>query len=391
MSSYFQEDIVRSTPDNVYLLMIWSHLIGQRILKKQMEHLLLSNQVPHAQLFIGLSGYGALPLVIEFSLMLLDSKSDPKLGDGLGKISQNPDLHFVIPVVKKGNEKTVSSDNYASEWYAFLNQNPYGNYSDWFKSISVGNRQGLIGIEDIKKLHKKMFLKSFGGKQKVCILWGIEKMNSQAANAFLKILEEPPKNTYFFLVAEDIEIVLPTIISRCQQVTLGPIDPEALRRQVPDTNINADQIVIQANGDYNRLKYLLKDNRNVEHEDFLIKGLRFAFKARGNKKIIGDLMNWSANISALGREEQKAFLAFGIQFFRDAFLLNYKLESIVHFRSAKDFDLYKLAPYVNSHNILELIKLFEKTHYYVTRNASAKMIFSDLALKLTRLINLPKN
>ncbi len=356
-----------------------------------MEHLLLSNQVPHSQLFSGVSGYGALPLVIEFSLMLLDNKNGSNSANGLGKKSRNPDLHFVVPVVKRVSEKTVYSHDYAKEWSTFLDENPYGDYSSWFELISVGNKQGVIGIEEIKNLHKKMFLKAFGGKHKACILWGVEKMNSQAANAFLKILEEPPKNTFFFLIAEDAEMVLPTILSRCQHIALGPIDSESLRKSIPVTNLNTNQIVNQANGDYNRLKNLLDENLNIKHEEHIIEVLRLAFKAKGNKKIVGGLLNWSTNLSALGREEQKGFLAYSLQFFRDAFLLNYKLDSIIHYHSSIGFDLSKLAPYIHNQNILELIKLFENAHYCVIRNASSKMTFSNLALKLTRLINLPKD
>jgi DNA polymerase-3 subunit delta' len=332
-----------------------------------------------------------LPLAIEFSLMLLNHKSDSDSANGLGKVSQNPDLHFVFPVVKRGSEKIVYSHDYAKEWSTFLNESPYGDYSNWFELISVGNKQGIIGIEEIKNLHKKMFLKAFNGKKKVCILWGVEKMNSQEANSFLKILEEPPNNTYFFLIAENTELVLPTLLSRCQQITLGPINSEALRAVIPDKKLNIDQIILQAEGDYNLLKGFLEDSRNVKYEELLVKVLRLAFKAKGNKSIVGDLINWSAELSSQGREEQKAFLAYGIQFLRDAFLLNYKLESIVYYRSSINFDLSKLAPYIHSQNVLELIKLFENTHYYVIRNANAKMIFSNLALKLTRLINLSKS
>jgi DNA polymerase-3 subunit delta' len=94
-------------------------------------------------------------------------------------------------------------------------------------------------------------------------------------------------------------------------------------------------------------------------------------------------------LASLGREEQKAFLSYGIQFFRDSFLTNYPVNDLVHFRSETGFELSKFAPYVHSGNISELISLFEKTHYHILRNGSAKMLFADLALKLTRLINLP--
>tara|TARA_B100001057_G_scaffold204667_1_gene205302 strand:- start:1635 stop:2750 length:1116 start_codon:yes stop_codon:yes gene_type:complete len=371
--------------------MIWSHLIGQKLLKKQMEYLLLSDQVPHAQLFSGLPGYGALPLAIEFSLGLLGCERNEKEHKSLSELCQNPDLHFVIPVVKKIGEKTAFSDNYSKEWLSFLDENPYGNYSAWFKSISVGNKQGMIGIDDIKRIHKKMFLKSYAGQKKACIIWGAEKMNSQAANAFLKILEEPPRGTFFFLIAEDTEMILPTIMSRCQHVCLSRIDDEAIKDSIQDKKIDYKEIVFRADGDYNRMKDLLREDDNIKYEKLIVEGLRLAFKAKGNQKIIGDLMNWSDNLSSLGREDQKEFIAYSIQFFRDAFLLNYKLDSLISFRSSIGFDIHKLAPYISPGNILELIDLFEKNHFYVTRNANSKMIFSNLSLKLAQLMNIRKD
>jgi DNA polymerase-3 subunit delta' len=216
-------------------------------------------------------------------------------------------------------------------------------------------------------------------------------MNIHASNAFLKLLEEPPQDSYFILIAEESEVLLPTLLSRCQHISLGPIQAEALKEVIPAKYENSKQMVTLADGDYSRLQLLLQENQNTQHELLLVNALRKAFKARGNKAIVQDLMNWSRDVAALGREEQKAFLSFGIQFFRDAFLLNYKLDNIVYFQPNTDFDLKKLAPFVNNTNILDLIALFENTHYHILRNGSAKMLFSNLALKLTRLINHSKS
>jgi len=375
--------------ENVSLPMIWSHVIGQKRLKKQLEYLFSSSQVPHAQLFTGLSGYGGLPLAIEFALGLLEYESSDPRPSELGKISQHADLHFVYPVVKKSNEKHVYAQDYSSEWSTFLDRQPYGNYTSWFDAIEVGNKQGIISVAEIEKLHHKMYLKAFYGKRKVCILWGLEKMNAQAANAFLKLLEEPPEQTFFLLLAEEVELVLPTLLSRCQQLVLGPIEEEALKLALPETTPNPNQLVTQAEGDYGRLLLMLDQSENKEREMLLISGLRNAFKAKGNKAVVLELMEWASQLASLGREEQKAFLSYGIQFFRDSFLTNYPVNDLVHFRSETGFELSKFAPYIHSGNISELISLFEKTHYHILRNGSAKMLFADLALKLTRLINLP--
>ncbi len=369
--------------------MVWKHTIGQERVKKHLKYLLDSGQVPHAQLFKSVSGYGNLALGIEFALQLLNVVEPLERVKSLGENCQHPNLHFIYPVVKKGTEKTVFSSDYAGEWYEFLNRSPYGNYIDWFDHINVGNKQGAIAVSEIEKLHHSLYLKAFGGGNKVCVLWGLEKMNASAANAFLKLLEEPPEKTYFVLLCEDTENVLPTVLSRCQEVSIGPIDETALLKQIPEEHVNKNKLLKQSVGNYRSLKILLSDTQNEAYEALLVQGLRAAFKAKGNKGVVLDLMNWSSELALLGRESQKAFLRFGIQFFRDAFLINYSLDDLVHFTSETEFDLDKLAPFIHSTNIQELIGLFEKHHYYVQRNANPKMMFAEMALQLTRLINTP--
>ena len=111
--------------------MFWSYVIGQELLKKQLDYLLSSSQVPHALLFTGNSGYGSLSLAIAFSLKILKLKTRENQEVPLGKISQHPDLHFVYPIVKKGAEKVAYSHDYAADWTSFLNESAYGDYTNW--------------------------------------------------------------------------------------------------------------------------------------------------------------------------------------------------------------------------------------------------------------------
>lgn len=371
--------------------MVWKHVVGQEHTKKHLEYLISSSQVPHAQLFISPSGFGGLPLAIEFCLGLLETDINPDQQIKLGKSAQHPDLHFVYPVVKRGSEKITTSQDYAREWTAFLDQQPYGNYTDWFDLIDVGNKQGMIGVSEIEKLHHTLYLKTFSGGNKICVLWGLEKMNASASNAFLKLLEEPPQNTYFILLAESIENVLPTVLSRCQEISLGPIEEAALAKEISDTNPSKRQLLIQANGSLRKLYKLMGNEEEKEYETLLLEGLRYAFKAKGNKAVVVDLMKWSGDIAVLGREKQKSFLSFGIQLFRDAFLTNYNTSNLVHYQSGSGFKIEKLAPYVHSSNVIPLINLFEEHNYFIQRNANAKMLFAEMALQLTRLINQPNS
>ena len=121
--------------ENVYLHVKWSEVIGQDEIKAQLDLLIISNRVPHAQLFIGDPGYGGLPLAIEFALSILNDNNNMLLSRKLGKKCQNPDLHFIFPVVKKGNERNAFSEDYLTEWFSFLDENPYGTYNEWFTQL----------------------------------------------------------------------------------------------------------------------------------------------------------------------------------------------------------------------------------------------------------------
>ena len=129
--------------ENVYLHVKWSEVIGQDEIKAQLDRLIISNRVPHAQLFTGDSGYGGLPLAIEFALTILNHNNKVHSSRKLGEKCQNPDLHFIFPVVKKGNEKNAFSEDYLTEWFSFLDENPYGTYNEWFETLEVGNKQAL--------------------------------------------------------------------------------------------------------------------------------------------------------------------------------------------------------------------------------------------------------
>ena len=131
--------------------------------------------------------------------------------------------------------------------------------------------------------------------------------------------------------------------------------------------------------------------QNIEqlrgHEQLFIQCLRGAFKASGNKSVVIDLMSWATAVGSLGRTLQKEFLLYSLNFIRQALLVSFKTNSLVKFQSLTNFDINKFAPFVHSGNAIEMIRLLEETCYAVDRNANGKILFSDFALKMTRILN----
>ena len=123
-------------------------------------------------------------------------------------------------------------------------------------------------------------------------------------------------------------------------------------------------------------------------EEWFVTWVRAAFRAKGNAAAIQDLILWSEQIAGLGRETQKKFLHFCIEMFRQALLLNYEAEKLVYLEtSVEKFSFEKFAPFVNGNNINDIFKEISEAIYHIERNGNAKIILTDLSIKLTRLIH----
>ena len=218
-------------------------------------------------------------------------------------------------------------------------------------------------------------------------------MNTACANKLLKLIEEPPNKTVFILVAEDEEQIIGTIRSRCQVLTFPPLAEnvikEALIKNYSLETLVATKIAHQANGNYNKACDLVyHDSEDMQFEEWFIFWIRSAFKAKGNKAAIHDLISWSDDISKTGRETQKQFLQFCLDFFRQALMLNYNASPLVYLEPKTDtFKLEKFAPFVHGNNILEINDALQDAIYHIERNGNSKIILTDLSIKLTRLLH----
>ena len=135
----------------------------------------------------------------------------------------HPDIHFSYPVItKKAGEKPISTD-FITEWREFVATNPYGNVYDWLQFIGAENKQGNITADECNDIIRKLSLKSFESEYKILIMWMPEFLGKEG-NKLLKLIEEPPPNTLFILVAENEDLILPTIVSRCQLVKIPALE-----------------------------------------------------------------------------------------------------------------------------------------------------------------------
>ncbi|WP_243473406.1 DNA polymerase III subunit [Winogradskyella sp. MH6] len=380
--------------------MLFSEVLGQEHIKNHLTTSVDQGRIAHAQLFVGPEGSGTLPMAIAYAQYILCSNTG---GENTGgnescnlkfKNVSHPDLHFAFPVTTSDKVKSKPVSNfYLEEWRQLLDQQPYGNLFDWYKLLGVDNKQGQIGVDEAFEIVKSLSLKSYEGGYKVMLIWMAEKMNTAAANKLLKLIEEPPEKTIFILIAEDEEQIINTIRSRCQILTFPPLAEEAITealvRNYHIENAVATKIAHQANGNYNKACDLIyQDSEDIQFEKWFILWVRSAFKARGNKAAIHDLISWSEEIAKTGRETQKKFLAFCLNYFRQAMLMNYKADSLVYLEpKSEGFKLENFAPFVHGNNILEISDELQDAIYHIERNGNSKIILTDLSIKLTRLLH----
>ncbi len=392
ITNFLLPDKIHTIFVSIFTPMRFSDIPGNAKEKKALIYEAREKRVSHAQLFLGPEGSAKLSLSIAFAGYLLCD--NPGQTDSCGvcpnceKVNNlvHPDLHFVFPVVLSKEDKVSTSDDRLKEWNAFVLKNPYFDLNGWQMHLDEMGKNAVIGVEESRHILQKLSLKSYSGKYKIMILWLPEKMNNQAANKLLKMLEEPPEETLFFLLSDNIENLLPTIISRTQLLKIAPFETDDiayfLESKFAVEKTVSYSIAGLAQGNMVEAVQMVSGDENQHiYFDFFVKMMRTAYAANAF-----ELMNLSEELAALEKEQQKNFVRYGLHLFRESVILNYMKGELVNLRNEERAFLEKFAKFINNQNISELNEEFNLAHYHLERNANAKILFTDLMIKLTKLI-----
>jgi len=374
-----------------------SNPIGQKQLLLRLDSLAKNSKIANTYMFVGQEGVGKISLALAFINSILRStlgENSEAARVATNKIDSlsHPDLHFSFPVNTNDKiKKDPVSNDFLEDWREMLFSSTYFSLHDWYKKLRIGNKQGLITIKEARKITKTMSLKSYEGGYKFLIIWMAEKMNPSASNTLLKLLEEPPEKTVFFLLCENERAVLETIRSRCQKIVVDPIASEdivlALKTNFETKGSLAEDIAKKVNGNY-RAACLLVEPQNIAQEaaeDF-VRWVRLAFQVKTSKKAIGELVSFSEVMAKKNREDQKAFLKNSLSIFRKGLLFNYAVERDgLGFENG--FSLEKFAPFIHENNIVDIYDEVQSAYDNIERNGNSKIVFLDASIKLTRLLH----
>lgn len=375
--------------------MQFKEIIGQETIKKRFLKMVTENRISHAQLLLGKEGCGKLGLAIAFAqyVCCTDRQDNDSCGTcpSCRKIEKlvHPDLHFVFPVVRSSKFKQPVSDNYIRQWRSLVTESPYFGFNDWLMKMGAENQQAGIFTHESQEIIRKLNLKTYESEYKIMIIWMPEKMNVVAANKLLKMIEEPPPKTLFLLVGEDSEMIINTILSRTQLVKVPRIDDQSMKTALKNRfEIAEDELnnaVNVANGNY--IKALDAINRNEENKEHFMQFVQLMRMAYGRK--IVSIVQWADEIGRFGREKQKRFLQYAMLQVRENYVQNKASQlkdKLVYLPKEEAAFADKFSAFINDSNITKLNEELNRAHYHIERNASGKIVFLDLSLKIVKLI-----
>lgn len=366
-----------------------------------------ANRLSHALIFLAKDGTGGLPLALAMAQYLVCEKvnnnSTPEASlfgeaepvaipdDACGQCPAclkaadmvHPDIHYSYPVIpRKSGDKPVATD-YIKEWREFVPIHPYGDVYDWLQFIGAENKQGNITAHECNDIIRKLNLKSFESTYKILVMWMPEYLGNEG-NKLLKLIEEPPANTLFILVARDESKILPTILSRTQLVRIPMLSvkelTQALITRAGATPEAANQAASTAEGSY-REAMLSMQHAGADWQEMVRSWLNATLRTGPAEQV-----KWVAEAAALGREKQKQLLRY----------FNHLLEQSIHLQilgkdhmqlpqAELDFAerINKIATLDQQQAILQVL---DDAVYHIERNANAKILFQALTIRIYHII-----
>lgn len=303
-----------------------------------------SGHVPHAMLFHEDDGGGAFPLVLNFLEELYGG--NPRVQKLI-----HPDIHFVFPVA--GPDKPVSLQ-FIGPFRELVLDNPYFFENELYTAIGIEGKQAGISVHEARSILERLSLSAVEGGYRTVVMYLPEKMNVQAANALLKMVEEPPQNTLFLLITHAPEKVLVTISSRCLHMRVQPLSPEA------EVEVHAREAA-----------------GNTALVD-LFHDLLEAIVARDMLKAIE---TGEAVADLKVREQQKSFCRLASEDLRRIFMLQ-KMPQLAHVPEG-DQDFYRrMSSALKPTFPRRALGVMDRALMLIERNVNQKILFTDMVNQL---------
>lgn len=374
--------------------MKFSDIVGHEEGKATLRKMADTGKIPHAILFSGQSGIGKFRLARAFAQYV--HCKNPQNGDSCGKCPSclqhqslnNPDLHFVYPIVKK--DGAIISKDVIDIWKEFITANSYMQPERWNDSLNAGNSQPVIYVNESEEIISKATLSAYQENFKIFLIWLPEKLRVEAANKLLKIIEEPFEDTLFLLVSNDDSKIIPTIYSRTFLLNLKPLALDDivgfLNKSAGDNPVLSGEAARLAEGSLAKAEEVAKfPDEMILFADTFMDIMRMAYAVK-----LKNLKQNADNIASWGREKIIRFLNYTARMIRENYILNLSNPDLsLMTNKEREFSI-KFSPFIHDANVESMLYEISRAASDIERNGNAKIVLFDMMLFITRLIKMPK-
>ena len=349
---------------------------------------LSAERVAHAYLFHGPDGVGKRAVALEMARALqCTEQNDEACGNCRAcqktRRMVHPDVHVLFPYPKGTDEDDVAAriDRLGSNPYAAVDYVRRPSLSD---PSETSNKQVMYHIDRVQEdLLRPMSFRPAEGQYKVAILTDVEHMNETAANAFLKLLEEPPPQTVFLLTTSRPEQLLPTIVSRCQRLRFDPLLPESIEgalvereEMAPDT---ASMLARMADGSYSRALDLAENEDLMASRELVLDYFRAAYTQK-----VTSLTDCIDELSSQGRERVKSMLRLMLRWVRDLMLYRTMGDEAPLVNVDQADAVARFCDNLPDADLEGMVTLVEEALHLTERNVRLSLILTALAQSLAR-------
>ncbi len=371
--------------------MQFSTIIGLDRIKEKLLHAVQENHLAHALLFSGNAGGGQLSLALAMATFV--NCTNQQEHDACGECPScqkmaklaHPDVHFAFPVsaTKEVKGKDAISANFLPSFREYLKEDAHPTLPAWVEFFGGENKQANISKEESRRIINALALKSYEGAYKVMIIWLPEKMHITASNALLKIIEEPPKNTLFFLVTNEEQQLIGTIRSRTQLIRVPNYSQEELSQILMRDGGASEDLAIQISQTTNTVPEamaLLKQG-DADGEETFRQWMRLCYA--------WDFTSISAmtdSFAKFSRLRQQGMLQYGMSIMRAALLFHYQAAELQGMTTEGRQFVEKFSKVMSAEQVEWINKLISEAGYHLERNASPKITFFNLSLQIASIL-----
>lgn len=371
--------------------MYFADIHGQEQTKRELCRSYMAGVVPHARLFVGEDGSGALALAYAYARYI--NCFEPRGDDACGACRScrsydqfaSQDLLFLFPIVNVGSRNFCEDE--LPQWRSFLAQGPYATYGDWLTIEEAETKQLGIFAREGDALLEKLSYNVGQARYRVVLIWLPEKMNEALGNKLLKLTEEPPPHTVILMVTHDEARVLGTLRSRMQAVHLRPLSEDVIAAALEVEEVAAPKMpgsmaAHLAKGNYRRgLDYY----RGAEYD--ASRALTLGYYKRMLRATVNakpaEMKQLAEELAKLSREEQLSVLAYTAQMVRESYLYNFAMPELLYLDAEEQSIVNYLRSSINKHNVRTLMEELDLATRHIGQNVNSRMVFFDLLLRLT--------